>query len=71
MQHLAKGAAVLVFLACPFLAQQSTGWRDPSPHKIQFVTVDENARLEVLDWGGSGRPLDIVSEPTPTVCRRC
>ena len=30
---------------------------DVSPHKVQFVTVEEGVRLEVLDWGGSGRPL--------------
>jgi non-heme chloroperoxidase len=25
--------------------------------KVQFVTVEPDVRLEVLDWGGSGRPL--------------
>ena len=30
---------------------------DSSPHKVQFVTVEEGVKLEVLDWGGSGRPL--------------
>ena len=30
---------------------------DSSPHKVEFVTVGEGVRLEVLDWGGSGRPL--------------
>ncbi len=25
--------------------------------KVQFVTVEEGVRLEVLDWGGSGSPL--------------
>jgi hypothetical protein len=29
---------------------------DESPHTVQFVTVDRNVKLEVLDWGGSGRP---------------
>jgi len=24
---------------------------------VQFVEVDKDVRLEVLDWGGSGRPL--------------
>lgn len=36
---------------------QSTLWRDPSPHTAQMVSVDKNVRLEVLDWGGSGRPV--------------
>lgn len=30
---------------------------DTSPHKVQFITVDKDVKLEVLDWGGSGRPL--------------
>ena len=34
---------------------------DPSPHKIQFVTVDKDVKLEVLDWGGSGRPLVLLA----------
>jgi non-heme chloroperoxidase len=33
---------------------------DPSPHSVSMVTVDESVRLEVLDWGGSGRPLLFV-----------
>jgi non-heme chloroperoxidase len=38
-------------------ATQETAWKDPSPHAVQFVTVDNDVNLEVLDWGGSGRPL--------------
>lgn len=34
-----------------------TAWKDPAEHAIQFVTVDTNVKLEVLDFGGSGRPL--------------
>jgi non-heme chloroperoxidase len=30
---------------------------DPSPHKVRFVTVAPDVKLEVLDWGGSGPPL--------------
>jgi pimeloyl-ACP methyl ester carboxylesterase len=30
---------------------------DTSAHKVQFVTVDKDVKLEVLDWGGAGRPL--------------
>jgi len=35
-------------------------WRDPSPHQVRMVTVDSNVRLEVLDWGGSGRPIIFI-----------
>ena len=30
---------------------------DTSTHTVQFVTVDKDVKVEVLDWGGSGRPL--------------
>ena len=32
-------------------ATKETAWRDPSPHRVQFITVENNVRLEVLDWG--------------------
>ncbi|MGP0074479.1 MAG: alpha/beta fold hydrolase [Bryobacteraceae bacterium] len=35
-------------------AQQSP---DSSSHAVRFVTVAKDVKLEVLDWGGSGRPL--------------
>lgn len=40
--------------------QSGTTWRDPSPHQVRFVTVDSSVRLEVLDWGGTGRPILFV-----------
>ncbi len=30
---------------------------DTSSHQVQFVTVDKDVSLEVLDWGGDGPPL--------------
>jgi pimeloyl-ACP methyl ester carboxylesterase len=30
---------------------------DPSPHQVQFVSVDKSVKLEVVDWGGSGSAL--------------
>jgi len=56
-----KAAAVLLLVASAQQAQPLTGWRDLSPHKAQFVTVDTDVRLEVLDWGGSGRPIILLS----------
>jgi non-heme chloroperoxidase len=41
--------------------QQSALWQDPSPHRVRFVTVEENVQLEVLDWGGSGRALVLLA----------
>jgi non-heme chloroperoxidase len=43
-------------------ATKETAWRiDSSPHSAQFVAVDDNVKLEVLDWGGSGRPLVLLA----------
>jgi len=39
---------------------QAAAWplpADPSPHTVQLVTVEPGIKLEVLDWGGTGRPL--------------
>ena len=44
----------------PGLGQSAGPWHDPSRHKIQFVTVEEGVRLEVLDWGGAGRPVVLL-----------
>ncbi|HMH65116.1 MAG TPA: alpha/beta hydrolase, partial [Rhizomicrobium sp.] len=43
-------------------ATKKTAWViDPSPHKIHFVTVEKGVKLEVLDWGGSGPPLVLLT----------
>ena len=42
-------------------AQSPRVWRDPSPHTERFVAVESNVRLEVLDWGGSGRPVVLLA----------
>jgi pimeloyl-ACP methyl ester carboxylesterase len=55
------GPIVLISLLSPLPSQQSDAWRDPSPHTIQFVQVDKDVRLEVLDWGGSGRPVILLA----------
>lgn len=45
----------------PLHSRQPAGWKDPSSHVTRFITVSENVRLEVLDWGGSGRPLVLLA----------
>ncbi|HXE65229.1 MAG TPA: alpha/beta hydrolase [Bryobacteraceae bacterium] len=42
-------------------ATKDTAWSDPAQHSIQFVTVDKDVKLEVLDWGGTGRPLVMLA----------
>jgi non-heme chloroperoxidase len=41
--------------------EERESWQDRSPHHVQFVTVDKDLRLEVLDWGGSGQPVVLLS----------
>jgi pimeloyl-ACP methyl ester carboxylesterase len=42
-------------------ATPETAWKDPSPHTVQFVAVDKDVKLEVLDWGGTGRPMVLIT----------
>jgi non-heme chloroperoxidase len=61
-------AAVLVCVASATSVVQNAPnldkalvWHDPSPHTVQFIGVDKDVKLEVLDWGGSGRPVVLLS----------
>src|ERR1044072_4315910 len=40
-------------------AQAPTAWRDPSPHRVAYLTI-HGARLQLLDWGGSGGLLLLI-----------
>jgi non-heme chloroperoxidase len=51
--------ALVVFLVVVLTIFGAT--RDKSPHTVHFVTVDNNVKLEVLDWGGSGRALVLLA----------
>lgn len=43
-------------------ATKSTAWAiDSSKHTVQFVAVEPNVKLEVLDWGGTGRPMVLLT----------
>lgn len=62
MLRCAQVAAFFLLLALvPLYSQPSAPWRDPSRHSVQFVSVDKDVRLEVLDWGGSGRPVVLLA----------
>ena len=47
----------LLLIASLVVSLKAPAQTDSSPHKVQFVTVEEGVQLEVLDWGGLGRPL--------------
>ena len=38
-----------------------TAWQDASSHSIRQIAVDTSVSLEVLDWGGSGRPVLLLA----------
>jgi pimeloyl-ACP methyl ester carboxylesterase len=43
-------------------ATKETAWPiDAASHTVSFVTVDRDVKLEVVDWGGSGRPVVLLS----------
>ncbi len=38
-----------------------TPWHDTSPHTVRMVAIAPGTSLEVLDWGGTGRPLVLLA----------
>ncbi len=60
-------AIVLLFVLCPFRSVLSNevskpaACEDHTPHKTQFVTVAPGVALEVLDWGGSGDAMVLLT----------
>ena len=62
LPRLICAAGVLVASAfLGFLQGESPVWHDPSPHNVQFEMVEDGVRLEVLDWGGSGRNIVLLT----------
>jgi len=62
MKLLAMGQlALLTSLWVINANAQAASSVDTSPHKVMFVTVDKGVKLEVLDWGGTGRPLVLLT----------
>jgi len=37
-----------------------TAWIQRPPEKISFIDIEKGVRLEVVDWGGTGRPLVLL-----------
>ncbi len=47
-----------LLLAVTLRAQEKP---DSSPHTVRMVPVEKGVSLEVLDWGGTGRPLVLLT----------
>src|SRR6185295_949525 len=54
-------AAIAAVSAAAQPAAPAEPWRDPSPHQVRFVTVAPDVKLEVLDWGGEGRDVVLLT----------
>jgi pimeloyl-ACP methyl ester carboxylesterase len=40
---------------------QPVEWKDGSPHAATLIPVDDDAQLEVLDWGGAGPAIVLLA----------
>ena len=54
-------ALLTVPLAAPAFAQSSNLNAPAAAASVQFVSVESDIKLEVLDWGGTGRPLVLLA----------
>ena len=60
--RVSASAALVVISLSGCAPGQCSAWHDPSPHTVQFVTVENAVRLEVLDWGGApGRNIVLLA----------
>jgi pimeloyl-ACP methyl ester carboxylesterase len=48
---------IYILIALLLISLRALAQTDSPPGEVRFVTVEEGVRLEVLDWGGHGRPL--------------
>lgn len=60
---------LLTFIALSASASDAQNQADSSSHTVRFVSVDKGVKLEVLDWGGTGRPLIFLAGAGDTAHR--
>ena len=60
-RHVVKQSLVIAMIVAPAFSQSSDTWKDPSPHHQLFVNVGKDLSLEVLDWGGTGKPMVLLA----------
>lgn len=54
-------ASILFWTIAAGPAMAGSTWRDPSPHRVRFIDVAPQTKVEVLDWGGKGEPLILLA----------
>ena len=52
---------VFALIACAAFAQNGPSSQGETALKTQFVAVQPDVKLEVLDWGGTGRNLVLLA----------
>jgi non-heme chloroperoxidase len=52
---------LFIFGSTQFQGQGAKETIDSFPHTIKFVMVEPGVKLEVLDWGGTGRPVVLLA----------
>jgi pimeloyl-ACP methyl ester carboxylesterase len=57
----ALAAVLLGFVGVGLYLDRETLWAPRASYATRFVTVDKDVKLEVLDWGGTGRPIILLS----------
>jgi len=58
MKHALLIASLVSVLGAALYADDAA---TPAKSAVLFVTVEKDVRLEVIDWGGSGRPLVLLA----------
>ena len=65
MQLLSLGVAALMALAAPTAPRAAdvkpAGCADTTPHKVRMVRVAPGVELEVIDWGGTGKAMVLLT----------
>lgn len=61
LRWLTLWLVMVIGMVAPACGQAQGAWQDPSKHQIKFVAVVEGVQLEVLDWGGAGRPVVLLA----------
>src|SRR5262245_5212879 len=66
LKHAIAIFSLLVsIIGCSQVSAEQTAsafaWHDTSPHHREMISVDQGVQLEVLDWGGNGRPMVFLS----------
>jgi non-heme chloroperoxidase len=61
IRFVAIASVLVLYPFTPISAQSAAPNRSVQSPSVQFVTVQKDIQLEVLDWGGSGRPVVLLA----------